>query len=111
MSATDELRRMLDERGVVWTTGYFQASETYYEHDGNLVLARERTTGNRSLIGLFDVNMSCLTTEQAIAATIGSGECHDVAIEGEWFECSECRTVKRLIHPNFCPNCGRRVVE
>lgn len=36
--------------------------------------------------------------------------CEDVAIEGEWFECSECGTVKRLIRPNFCPKCGRRVV-
>lgn len=39
-----------------------------------------------------------------------AGTCKDVAIEGEWFECSECGTVKQLIHPNYCPNCGRRCV-
>lgn len=42
-------------------------------------------------------------------ATLGSGTCKDVAIEGEWFECSECGTVKQLIHPNYCPNCGKAV--
>lgn len=37
--------------------------------------------------------------------------CEDVAIEGEWFECSKCGTVKRLIRPNFCPICGSKVVR
>ena len=36
--------------------------------------------------------------------------CRDVAIEGEWFECSKCGCVKQLIHPNYCPNCGCKVV-
>lgn len=44
-------------------------------------------------------------------ATLGSGTCHDIALEGEWFECSECRTVKQLIHPKYCPNCGAKVVD
>lgn len=39
------------------------------------------------------------------------GTCHDAAIEGEWFECSECGTVKQLIHPHYCPSCGRQVVD
>ena len=37
--------------------------------------------------------------------------CEDVAIEGEWFECSECGTIKQLIHPRYCPHCGRRVID
>lgn len=36
--------------------------------------------------------------------------CRDVAIEGEWFECSKCGIVVPLIHPDFCPRCGRKVV-
>ena len=49
------------------------------------------------------------------AVRIGGSEfverrtCDDVAIEGEWFECSECGAVKQLIHPNFCPKCGAEV--
>lgn len=37
--------------------------------------------------------------------------CSDVAIEGEWFECSKCGCVKQLIHPHYCPNCGAKVIE
>ena len=51
------------------------------------------------------------TKAEAIAAwnTRHEGTCDDVAIEGEWFECSECGCVRRLIHPSYCPNCGRKV--
>lgn len=100
MSATDELRRMLDERGARWTAcskaaidnQTFCRGHTYTEFQDGLMV-------------------SDLTPEQAIEATLGCGTCHDVAIEGEWFECSECRTVKQLIHPHYCPKCGRQVVE
>ena len=42
---------------------------------------------------------------------LGPSTCHDVAPEGEWFECSECHEVRQLMHPNFCPNCGAKVVD
>ena len=53
------------------------------------------------------------TEAEAIAAWNSRAErtCRDVAIEGEWFECSKCGCVKQLIHPNYCPNCGAKVVD
>lgn len=58
--------------------------------------------------------------EQAIAATLGAGECRyewSLADNG-WADhtCSACGYVENTdIHVgldwNFCPNCGRRVVE
>lgn len=56
---------------------------------------------------------NAMTPDELTAAWNKRAErtCKDVAIEGEWFECSECGTVKQLIHPHYCPNCGRRVVS
>lgn len=207
MTATDELHRMLDERGVEWMPSAWSAKdETFYKVGDVGYLATELSSGKMKV---------CIegypTPEQAIAATLGrgmltaddvrdlierhsdasggngrdfhngayvviadelnatldggyqgfwthdgtlhielpklpesisvrlpdkrdrevrsarvwqytlgdadatptrqgdAGTCKDVAIEGEWFECSECGTVKQLIHPNYCPNCGKRV--
>lgn len=60
MSATDELRRMLDERGVAHSDHYL--STTWRDDHGTLHLADERADG--SLV------VDMLTPEQAIAATL-----------------------------------------
>lgn len=71
MSATDELRRLLDERGVEWlgtnftkpTNGHPTNTSLYPEnHDAVFI---EYTDG--SVLRQFD-----LTPEQAIAATLGN---------------------------------------
>ena len=133
MSATDELRRMLDERGVEYVgtppafTAWWGDHDLYWSamevYDGELDLG---------------TNMSNASPEQAIAATLGRGECHNVydgAFDGR-FVCSECNAFVRSQSPvegsyvdedgkrhyccggswnryglHFCPNCGRRVVE
>ena len=115
MTATERLRQLLDERGVEWEGE--EANSIL--HDGKFLYtywckgmhcftepigAKEGTLG-----ALTDFSASGFTPEQAVEATLGRGTCHDVAIEGEWFECSECGTVKQLIHPNYCPRCGREV--
>lgn len=109
MTATDELRRMLDERGVEWweSANLLGCIFTRWHSPlfGDEVCAMEN--GEEGLV-LFNHYMS---PTQAIEATLGRGTCKDVAIEGEWFECSECGTVKQLIHPHYCPNCGRKVVD
>lgn len=104
MSATDLLRELLDERGVEWEDD--ENVTRFFGPDGFEVVMQEDIDGKLDcLTPLY------LTPEQAIAATLGAGTCRDIALEGEWFECSECRTVKQLIHPNYCPNCGRKVVD
>lgn len=64
--------------------------------------------------------------EQAIAATLGAGTCHaiisDNLTESEgmgdaWADCSECGHLLFVLTdlnsepPNYCPNCGRKVVD
>jgi len=147
MTATDELRRMLDERGVehydgtettLW--GYEPTSES----TGAYRIAADEISGGRLQVRMFNV-----TPEQAIEATLGScncsnsertndtdatlgrGTCHDVRSTDHTiaFECSECgcwvaydeywetgiyvlhETRQEHIHPHYCPNCGRKVVD
>ena len=112
-SATDELRRLLNERGVPWKDyGY-----------GNHTWWGEWHAENRASVnGLFLKVEGVITPEQAIDATLGRGTCHavfevDAMSEddriGE-FVCSECGEtfgVGRDQLPHYCPACGKRVVE
>lgn len=63
MSATDELRRMLDERGVAHSDHYL--STTWRDGHGILHLAGEPMADGSLVVDM-------LTPEQAIAATLGS---------------------------------------
>ena len=113
MTATDELRRMLDERGVEWCDS----------SDENVL----HTTWN---------DMNCWfnefpdgwtawgmakrgTPEQAIAATLGNGECElepipsifvtlNMLNEIGWGKCSECGHATPD-ESNYCQNCGKAV--
>ena len=103
MSATDELRRMLDERGVKWD-GWGHGAYgrgTVYEGDHDTVW----TADSGDLLSVL-----CETTpEQAIDATLERGTCKVDAYLGDFF-CSECG-VRMFTATNYCPNCGRKVVE
>lgn len=127
MTATDELRRLLDE------------ADEYYKTSGN------RTWWGRPIdmqtgkpINVFHyqaqpmgedrlfVELQLATPAQAIAATLGRGECHpiisDNLTESEgmgdaWADCSECGHLLFVLTdpnsevPNYCPNCGAKVVD
>ena len=115
-SATDELRRLLDERGVEWED--FDGEPTWAGGDGRMYYARQEFT----FAGLTnEVTVYHLTPAQAIDATLGRGTCHavfevDAMSEDERigeFVCSECGETfgdVRDQQPNYCPNCGRRCV-
>ena len=124
MTATDELRRMLDERGVEWDYGITGAVSTRFNANGVEL----------TFIGMRD-GVTCstiLTPEQAIAATVGRGTCE--ADETEtikcWvkckdepstermelihvMECSECGHTYEHVNGDyeFCPRCGRKRVD
>ena len=50
--------------------------------------------------------------EQAIAATLGRGTCHKVLdFDGAAWICSECGEHIGPRRWNFCPNCGRKVMD
>ena len=117
-NATDELRRLLDERGVEW----WQSANTlgcvftrwHSALFGDEVVAMEN--GKEGLV-LFDHFM---TPEQAIDATLGRGTCHNTAPSYLDFLCSKCGFVHYHSDANdsedgnewrYCPNCGRKVVE
>ena len=104
MTATDELRRMLDERGVEW----YGVEATYW---GDFDAVESVFRDNALEVSLYGVS-----PQKAIDATLGRGECTDT---GRYcFTCSECGWTANEPHhalggfwPNFCPNCGARVVE
>lgn len=107
ISATDELRRLLDERGVRW-----------WEEDGHTLWYGQSTNHAASAFSSFmfgendKVHLSAMVTPaQAIAATLGSGECHDARNWIHHWECSECGEIVEWSRPNYCPNCGRKVVD
>ena len=117
MTATDELRRLLDERGVEyrWDNG----TATWYV---NGVMYNAWGYDNERLT----MSVCHLTPAQAIAATLGAGTCHDEGDPTD-FCCSECGvrmftdtgetytmidSLGNIIEqPSYCPNCGRKVVD
>lgn len=111
MTATDELRRMLDERGVDWDYGITGVASTRFRASGGVEL---------TFIDMRD-GVTCttiLTPAQAIAATLGRRTCHVMTIgefngEGtEYYDvCSNCCYEFDDDPLNYCPNCGRKVVS
>lgn len=113
MSATDELRRLLDERGVEWTApnsglrdettmwvvgGFDYEAFEFDEPDGTFLL--EAT------------HQDYLTPEQAVEATLGSIGCEFCMNGKNGFD---GQTVMMSNHGwqrvKYCPNCGRKVVD
>jgi len=118
VSATDELRRLLDERGVEWrkTPHYSsesQDNETVFAGDGIEWYANDHLNG---MLGLRAAKYE-VTPEQAIEATLGRGKCiYEIAAFGDgkaWFQCSECGGMASAEYdpPKYCPHCGCKVVD
>lgn len=111
MTATDELRRLLDERGVEWFESVTREGLTWIYRDGKAIRFHPWQPDTLK-VSMFD-----LTPAQAIAATLGSGTCHyEIAFFGDgkaWFACSECGGMASADYdpPKYCPHCGRRVVD
>ena len=122
MTATEELRRLLDERGVEWMDdSYAQLWCTvWHGQDGK----QWRMTENQSGM-LTELKAWKATPAQAIAATLGRGMCRNEGDQKD-FLCSECGArmftdtgetytmidnLGNIIEsPNFCPYCGARCV-
>lgn len=126
MSATDELRRLLDERGIEWKgfegdqLGFVKAETAWGEVDG---LGNYNYWVAEYFDGTTLLNIGNPTPEQAVEATLGRGTCRMTRVEDEkrilhgWMECSECGPVyppaaERIQDAvKFCPFCGRKVVD
>lgn len=117
-SATERLRALLTERGVEWSGGL--PTETIVREPIDALYV-ERQDGRMHVYF-----RSYMTPEQAVAATLGPGTCHPVISDNlnesegagdAWADCSACGHLLFVLTdpnsqpPNYCPNCGRAVVE
>jgi hypothetical protein len=124
MTATDELRRLLDERGVKHEGS--ERSLRWRDRYGIMMQAFPLANGE------LGMEVWSCTPAQAIAATLGDtdatgarqgdGTCHDMG-GCRWFRCSACGFGIEDMYvndedeyppeeqPRYCPNCGRLVVE
>lgn len=130
MTATDELRHLLDERGVEWDAddeimddGSISQVTYWYSND------IEWSADGRDEYLAFDA-VQLITPEQAIAATLGVGACHADETE-TWqgvcmsnpiryvrnltihvMECNACGGTYEYVNGGyeFCPRCGAKVV-
>ncbi len=120
-SATEELRRLLDERGVEYKDRNVFGKHVFHWgkpfHGAMFTDAGEWT----------ELVVENASPEQAVEATLGRGACRDLAEKPEYrdkteFKCSECGYEYSAIGgfgcdagdaPDFryCPNCGRKVVD
>ena len=115
MTATERLRALLDERGVRWSAVTPRKTKWYSPVVNGPVAVGE---WNDKLV--LDTGYVDVTPEQAIAATLGPGACH-IDLVGynereDRFQCSSCDWSMWFKHGtwprfNYCPNCGRKVVE
>ena len=113
MTATDELRRLLDERGVEhrdhndWAT-------TWLTPDSCQATACE----DYAVKDWLRLEVVCITPAQAVEATLGRGECKLVPTRDKprskapTLTFSECGWWTDEIGKawNYCPSCGRKVV-
>lgn len=132
MTATEELRRMLDERGVEWmddSDGQLWRT-VWHGSDGKQWRMNEKWHMSENRSGMLtELRAWQPTPEQAIEATLGRGTCHIVKtwsdsdfVDGWRYSCSVCEcfipvderdpeTGDVISAANYCPNCGRKVVD
>jgi hypothetical protein len=116
MTATEELRRLLDERGV---EHYDRFDVTEWVGSDGEICHTSAIYSNRATVLVL---RKCTTPEQAIAATLGAGTCKLESAHAYWdpyvrtayqIELS-CHTLDAWddpVPPSYCPYCGKRVVE
>lgn len=137
LTATERLRELLDERGVEWKEHKHQLAGSMALQLETLWGQPVDNTSGKQMQHVYHyratemgdgrlfLEAQLTTPEQAIAATLGSGTCHpiisDNLTESEgtgdaWADCSECGHLLYVLTdpnsepPNYCPNCGAKVI-
>lgn len=111
MTATDELRRLLDERGVEWLEG--SPNKTKWHVGGIEFVATNAWPRNDATRTKMVVHAMYPTPEQAVEATLGRGTC-EMEYVPDWmgWHCKSCDNLRQGLRdqkPRYCPNCGRKV--
>lgn len=123
MSATDELRRLLDERGIRWESAdllFHDNQMTYWKSGGCECRAIEGEHENAGKVRLNIDGTSWTTPAQAVEMTLERGKCHNAETREGRFACSACGFFYSAWggfgyacgdEPDFryCPECGREV--
>ena len=114
---TTELRRLLNERGVEWKD-YGYENHTWWSGSENVGWHAENRP---SAIGLYVKIEAVLTPEQAIAATLGGGECEFSTTTDNPPTCSNCKWQADIYDCDwldcgeyeydgrYCKQCGAKV--
>lgn len=111
MSATDDLRRMLDEAGEYYKTS---GNRTWWGRPIDMQTGKPINVFHYQAQPMGEdrlfVELQLATPEQAIAATLGPKVCH--MSYNELSNTSICLACGWRMDgkPNYCPNCGRRCV-
>ena len=119
---TEHFRDELDKLNVHWWEGDGNIwPSTCWESNGLTWEYVVEYDGEPNWRGYLWECFDAVTPEQAIAATLGadakptraesSDTCHNTSGNSLYFVCSGCGDNPLVIRPNYCPNCGRRVVE
>lgn len=115
MSATDELRKLLEEHGIKHFD-YDKGGRTQTQWaapDGTRHFTYE-TYNNPSKTAKLVISWFP-TPEQAIAATLGRGKCEMEVLErfdgmDSHYRCSACgHENNEDDEPSYCPNCGAKI--
>ena len=109
LTATEQLRALLDERGIEWKDGDASYEIEWSTPDGRHCSAMYWKP-------TFTVLVSGCTPEQAIAATLGSGTCERVKVGTKpdgtpRYRCSVCNYGIGDTRWAHCPKCGSRIIE
>ena len=108
MTMTDELRRLLDERGVEWRpVAWNPQRETFYHAANGVGFCADEYTA-----GVMIHTDATITPEQAVEATLGRGTCEVVEYEHTGIPvCSECGAIQpEDCTVYYCWCCGRKVM-
>lgn len=118
MSVTEELRHMLDERGVKWDElqSYEGGKMTRWRDS----MGRYVTAYDEGMVTFFDDFYWQPTVRQAVDATLGRETCQFVwsLADNGWADhtCSACGYVENTdVHVrlgwHYCPSCGAKVID
>ena len=111
MTATDELRRLLDERGVEHYDGW-SGEIRYTKWQGSYdmwFLTHDSFGTDGKLLYVQGIDM---TPAQAVEATLGRVTCRQIETEEGFIVCSECGAPQPEDYTvYYCWCCGRKVVD
>lgn len=111
MSATKELRKLLDKCGVEWVpSAWVPQHETYYQTPNGIGLLASEING--SIRVRFE---QYVTPEQAVEATVGNVTTRNGKTRKRHGRdvplCECCGYAIGDARYNFCPSCGAKVIH